>query len=130
MLFFVALSMVAKKWAMFGESISTFDVTKELDKNPKKKLFGKGSLIKGERVIMVGKYRIWIYSREYPKLKHQEVKKQTKNNNKHSQFSLLKRFIFLNCFFCSLNNNNNNTRHIILLKIMLFYSSLSSISTT
>lgn len=86
--------MVAKKWAMFGESISTFDVTKELDKNPKKKLFGKGSLIKGERVIMVGKYRIWIYSREYPKLKHQEVKRKQKIITNILNFHFLKGSFF------------------------------------
>ena len=65
---------MTKKWALFEEAIQTFDVAKELDKNPKKKLFGKTSLVKGERVVMVGKYRIWIFSREYPKGKHQEVK--------------------------------------------------------
>ena len=92
--------MVTKKWAMFGETISTFDVTKELDKNPKKKLFGKGSLIKGERVIMVGKYRIWIYSREYPKLKHQEVKKP--------QFSLFIIIIIIIILFSFKNDKNEN----------------------
>lgn len=69
----IALSAVTKKWTLFEEAIQTFDVAKELDKNPKKKLFGKASLVKGERVVMVGKYRIWIFSREYPKGKHQEV---------------------------------------------------------
>lgn len=61
------MTQVAKRWSVYDEEAKVYEVVKVasgLSKKRKGGLFGRAKSEEGEeRIVVVGKYRVWVFTR-------------------------------------------------------------------
>lgn len=67
------MSQAASRWSQYREEVKLFEVVREVTHGPEKKKKKKGAEAADERVLAVGRYRVWVFSRDAHKKRAQEL---------------------------------------------------------